>query len=91
MPAPLEINLTPEEQEALETVRDTHPKAYMRERAAAILKVAAGMSGLQVSQAGLLKQRDPDTIFRWVQRYRTEGIRGLEIRAGRGRKPRYFP
>jgi hypothetical protein len=36
MPAPLQINLTPEEREALETVRDTHPKAYMRERTAAI-------------------------------------------------------
>ena len=38
MPAPLEINLTQAEREELETVRDTHPKAYMRERAAAILK-----------------------------------------------------
>lgn len=91
MPAPLEITLTPEEQEALETVRDSHPKAYMRERAAAILKVAGGRSGLQVSQEGLLKPRDPDTIYRWVHRYQQEGIAGLTIRSGRGRKSAYFP
>jgi transposase len=91
MPAPLKVNLKPEEREALETVRDTHSKAYMRERAAAILKIAEGMSGLQVSQEGLLKRRDPDTIYRWVQRYQEAGVAGLEIRAGRGRKPAYFP
>jgi transposase len=91
MPAPLKVNLMPEEREALETVRDTHSKAYMRERAAAILKIAEGMSGLQVSQEGLLKRRDPDTIYRWVQRYQEAGVAGLEIRAGRGRKPAYFP
>ena len=91
MPVPLHLNLTPAEQEALEKVRDTHPKAYMRERAAAILKIADGMSGLQVSREGLLKARDPDTIYRWVQRYQEAGIAGLEIRVGRGRKPAYFP
>lgn len=91
MPAPLEIKLTTAEREELEGVRDTHEKAYMRERAAAILKIADGMSGLQVGQAGLLKPRDPDTIYRWVHRYQAEGIVGLEIRSGRGRKPAYEP
>lgn len=91
MPVPLQINLTPEEREELEQVRDTHPKAYLRERAAALLKIADGMSGLQVSQAGLLRPRDPDTIYRWVERYRAQGLAGLVIRAGRGRKPAYFP
>ncbi len=91
MPVPLQIKLTPAEREELERVRDTHPKAYLRERAAAILKIAEGRSGLQVSQAGLLKRRDPDTIYRWVQRYREDGLAGLEIRAGRGRKAAYFP
>jgi transposase len=91
MPVPLQVKLTAEEREELEQVRDTHPKAYLRERAAAILKIAEGMSGLQVSQAGLLKRRDPDTVYRWVQRYRAQGLAGLAIRAGRGRKPAYFP
>jgi transposase len=91
MPVPLDIKLTATEREELEKVRDTHPKAYLRERAAAILKIADGMSGLQVSQAGLLRPRDPDTIYRWVERYRAQGLAGLVIRAGRGRKPAYFP
>lgn len=91
MPTPLTISLTATERDELETMRDTHPKAYLRERAAAILKIADGMSGLQVSQRGLLKRRDPDAIYRWVRRYRQAGIAGLTIRAGRGRKPVYFP
>jgi len=91
MPSPLQIKLTTSEREELETMRDTHPKAYVRERAAAIVKIADGMSGLQVSQAGLLKPRDPDTIYRWAHRYQQAGIAGLTIRSGRGRKPVYFP
>jgi transposase len=91
MPTPLQINLTIAEREELEMMRDTHPKAYLRERAAAILKIADGRSGLQVSQEGLLKPRDPDTIYRWVHRYQQDGIAGLKIRSGRGRKPVYFP
>ena len=91
MPTPLQLNLSTAEREELETMRDTHLKAYLRERAAAILKIADGMSGLQVSQEGLLKPRDPDTIYRWVHRYQQEGIIGLKIRSGRGRKPVYFP
>jgi len=91
MPTPLQINLTIAEREELETMRDTHPKAYLRERAAAILKIADGRSGLQVSQEGLLKPRNPDTIYRWVHRYQQDGIAGLKIRSGRGRKPVYFP
>jgi transposase len=91
MPVPFDIKLTAAEREELEKMRDTHPKAYLRERAAAILKIADGMSGLQVSQTGLLRPRDPDTIYRWVERYREQGLAGLVIRAGRGRKPAYFP
>ncbi len=91
MPAPLKINLSQPEREALETVRDTHPKAHMRERTAVILKVVDGMSGLQVRQEGLLKSRDPDTIYRWVHRYLADGLACLENRTGRGRKPAYFP
>ncbi len=91
MPTPLKLNLSTAEREELETLRDTHPKAYLRERAAALLKIVDGMSGLHVSQEGLLKPRDPDTIYRWVHRYQQEGIAGLKIRSGRGRKPVYFP
>ena len=91
MPNPLQINLTPEQQQELEEIRKHHAKPYMRERATAILKIAAGASGHQVAQFGLLKARDPDSIYSWVHRYESEGLAGLEIRKGRGRKPAFSP
>jgi transposase len=87
----LVIELSQEQQQELEQVRDKAPKAYMRERAAALLKIAEGRTGRQVALKGLLKARQPDTIYRWVARYRAEGVGGLSNRPGRGRKPAFFP
>lgn len=50
------IALTDEERQALEKVRDRHPKPYMRERATAILKVADGRSVNWVAQHACLSQ-----------------------------------
>jgi transposase len=91
MPAALVLTLTQEQRGELEAIRDHHEKPYLRERAAAILKITEGMSGLQVSQHGLLKPRDPDTVYEWVHRWESEGITGLMIRSGRGRKPAFSP
>jgi len=91
MPKKLVIQLTPEQKEQLERIRDTDEHPYMRERAAAILKIAAGMSGHQIAQHGLLKPRDTDTIYRWAHRYQAEGIEGLMVKPGRGRKPAFSP
>ena len=91
MPKLLTVCLTPEQQEQLEHIRDNDKRPYMRERAAAILKVAEGVSGRQVALDGLLKQRKPDTIYDWVERYQSEGIAGLSIKPGRGRKPAFSP
>jgi transposase len=91
MPKLLIVCLTPEQQEQLEHIRDNDKRPYMRERAAAILKVAEGVSGRQVAFDGLLKQRKPDTIYDWVERYQSEGIAGLSIKPGRGRKPAFSP
>jgi transposase len=63
----------------------------MRERAAAMLKIAEGKTPRQVALNGLLKPRGPDTVYDWVHRYQQEGIAGLPIKPGRGRKPAYFP
>jgi transposase len=87
MAKPLTIHLTPEQERELQWARDHHRKPYVRERATAILKVAEGMSGRQVALYGLLRPRDPDTIYRWIHRYKAEGLEGLLIRPGRGRKP----
>jgi transposase len=38
----------------------------------------------------LLRPHKPDTLYRWLDRYDAEGVAGLVIRAGRGRKPAFF-
>lgn len=91
MPKPLQINLSQAERDELEQLRDKGAKAYLRERAAAILKVADGMSASQVAHHGLLKQRQYQTVCDWVRRYQAKGIAGLFMDQGRGRKPAFSP
>lgn len=55
------------------------------------MQVADGRSGRWVALHGLLRPRQPDTIYRWLDRYEAEGIEGLTIREGRGRPPAYAP
>ena len=89
MPKLITICLLEEQQEQLEQIRDTDKRPYMRERAATMLKIAEGVSPRQVALNGLLKPRKPDTVYDWVERYQAEGIAGLSIKPGRGRKPAY--
>jgi transposase len=91
MPKRLILNLTPEQREELERMRDRHSKPYLRERAAALLQIAGGRSGRDVALHGLLKPRDPDTVYAWVRRYKEEGVEGLKIKPGRGRKAAFSP
>jgi transposase len=86
----LKIKITEEERTALEQVVKTHEKAYMRERASAILQISQGKSGLQVALHGLLQKRRENTVYEWVRRYKAQGIEGLKNREGRGRKPSFF-
>jgi hypothetical protein len=82
---------TAEEKAELEMIRDKHSKAYMREKAGALLKIAAGQSPHQVALGRLLKSRDPDSIYSWLDRYEAEGVEGLLVKEGRGRKPAFSP
>lgn len=91
MPKLITICLAEEQQEQLEQIRDTDQRPYMRERAAVVLKIAEGITPRQVALNGLLKPRKPDTVYDWVDRYQQEGIAGLPVKPGRGRKPAYFP
>ncbi len=91
MPNALKIRLTDKQRLELEQARDHDPHPQVREHAAAILKIAEGVSGRQVALHGLYKHRWPDSIYRWVKRYQAEGLKGLRVRAGRGRKPAFFP
>jgi transposase len=91
MAKPLTIILSSEQRRKLEEARDHHNRPYVRERASAILKIADGISGRQVAFRGLLKVRSTDTVYSWVRRYLSEGLSGLLVRSGRGRKPAFFP
>ena len=57
--------------------RDHDPKPYVRERCAAILKIAEGHVPYAVARSGLLKPRDPDTIYAWLDAYEVGGFDGL--------------
>lgn len=84
------LALTETERRALEDLRDHAAKPYLRERAAALLKIADGLPAAVVARSGLLRRRKADTVYRWMKRYRAAGIAGLAIRPGRGRKPAFF-
>lgn len=92
MAQPLKLILLPEQRQTLDRLRNTDPRPYVRERAAALLKIAdpaTPQSGRQVALHGLLKRREPDTVYQWVRRFQAEGVAGLYRRLGSGRKPAY--
>ncbi len=85
------LELSESEIQALVELRDKGEPAYLRERATALLKIHQGVSPHEVARKGLLKKRDPDTVYAWLRRYRAQGLRGLFHNPGRGRKPAFFP
>ena len=85
------LELSESEIQALVWLRDKGEPAYLRERATAMLKIHQGFSPHEVARRGLLKKRDPDTVYAWLRRYREHGIRGLSNKPGRGRKPAFSP
>jgi transposase len=91
MPKRRYLQLSTEQTEELEAVRDTHAKPHMREKAAVLLKIAEGMSPYQAAQSGGLKPHQPNTIYQWLDWYEAEGTAALEVQPGRGRKPAFSP
>jgi len=43
----------------------------------ALLKIAGGVTAHAVARQGLLKPRDPDTLYGWLRIYEAEGVSGL--------------
>lgn len=82
--SPRTLVLTPEQRAELEHVRAHEPRAYLREMAAGLLKIADGQSARQVALVGLLRPRKPETVCRWLDRYRRDGLAGLVHRPRRG-------
>ena len=69
MPKRLDISLSAEQHTELLEARDHHPQAYVREKAAALLKLAdEQLSALEVAQHRLLKRRDDNTVRSWLRR-----------------------
>jgi hypothetical protein len=91
MPRQRTLPLTPEARAELEDARDHDPKAYIRMRARALLLVADGKSACWVARQGLERPMSPDRVYYWLNCYEAEGIAGLTVHKGRGRKPAYFP
>jgi hypothetical protein len=84
------VVLKAEERQQLERWLKNPPRPYLRERARALLLIADGQPGQQVSQ--MLRRRvHRTTIGEWVKRFQAEGLAGLQIKPGRGRKPLFFP
>jgi transposase len=91
MPKRRTLDLTPGQYRELVDCRDYHRFPSLRERAAALLFIAAGLAPAYVAKYRLLRPRDPDTVYAWLKRYQQEGLAGLVIRKGRGRKPAFSP
>lgn len=73
----LHLDLEEAERLSLEEASRHHPRPAVRERAAALLKVAQGMSPHAVARQGLLRSRDPDTVYQWVRHFQQEGLASL--------------
>ena len=84
------LSLTEEQRQELHQLRDHDSRPDVRERAAAILKIADGQSPHRVARSGLLKPRDPDSVYAWVGRYQAEGVAGLIAHPHGGSHGRYL-
>ena len=80
MSKPYQIEQSVAEREALVWRRDHDRNPQVRERCAAVLKVADGSTAHAVAQHGLLKRRDPDTVYGWLHDYLQGGLSRLSTR-----------
>lgn len=71
------LQISPKERSRLVRFQNRHRIPYLRERASAIRQVADGKSPHWVALHGLLRRRDPDTVYEWLQRYVRLGVSGL--------------
>lgn len=53
--------------------------------------IVDGDSARHVAHKRLYRAVKADTIYTWAKRYREQGLTGLQVRAGRGRKPTFSP
>jgi hypothetical protein len=78
------VTLSWEHRRELQDARDHDRRPYVRERCAALLKIADGQTAHAVASHGLLKVRDPDTVYAWLDYYQVGGLAGLVAHAPGG-------
>ena len=79
------MHLTEAQQRELRWAMHNAEKGYIRVKATAIWNL--GQGGSQRTVARLLDV-SPTSVFSWQKRYLAEGLAGLKIRPGRGRRSR---
>jgi hypothetical protein len=72
--------LSDQQRTELENLRDHDHRPYLRERAAALLKLADGQRVADVAASGLFRRRKCETLYRWRRAYRADGVAGLVMR-----------
>jgi hypothetical protein len=55
-----------------------------------MLKIAEGLSPHRVAKQGLLKPRDPDTVYSWLAMYESSGTAGLIAHPQGGSRGRHL-
>ena len=82
----LKLRLSGRHRQQLERTARTHKKPQVREKAAAVLKVANGQSVSLVAKTGLLTSRHRSAVYEWIDQYFTHGIDAWEQNRERCRK-----
>lgn len=91
MPRHLTLALDENQRKELLEGRDHAPQPYLRERCAALLMIAEGDYPAHIGRSRLYRERQEETVATWLKRYQQEGLAGLRIHPGRGRKPAFSP
>ncbi len=84
------LELSAQMRQELVELRAQTKQEYVRERCAALLKIADGASAHQVAKEGLLRPRDPDTVYGWMDMLEKEGISGLQRHKQGGKRRGYL-
>ncbi len=84
------LELSTKAREELVELRDQTKYEYVRERCAAMLKIADGASAHQVAKTGLLRPRDPDTVYGWLDLLESAGLAGLKAHKQGGKRRGYL-
>lgn len=85
-----EFTLSGAQRAELERWSRQPPKPYLRDKARALLRVADGESLSHVART-LRTPVSRESVRQWLKRYQADGREGLQVKAGRGRKPAFSP